>query len=96
MLIAVDGVVVMVWALVALVVWARVSVNEMVVGAVFQLAILDRVVGGRRRSWVTSLWAVVAVCGCWNLAVVVVCRARVVFVYVVRRRRGPCLLCEKK
>ena len=32
-LIAVDGVVVVVWALVALVVWARVSVNGMVVGA---------------------------------------------------------------
>ena len=31
-LIAVDGVVVVVWALVALVVWARVSVNGMVVG----------------------------------------------------------------
>ena len=32
-LIAVDGVVVVVWALVALVVWARVSVNGMVMGA---------------------------------------------------------------
>ena len=67
-----------------------------VVGVVFQLAILDSVVGGRRRLWVTLLWAVVTVCGCWNLAVVIVCRAHVVFVYVVRRRHGPCLLCEKK
>ena len=56
-LIAVDGVVVVVWAFVALVVWARASVNGMVVGAAFNgmvvgaafwFAILDRVVGGRR------------------------------------------------
>ena len=45
----------------------------------FRLAILDRVVGSRRRSWVTLLWAVVAVCGCWNLAVIVVCRGRMIF-----------------
>ena len=96
-LIAVDGVVVVVWALVALVVWARVSVNGMVVGAAFWFAILGRVVGGRRWSWVTSLLAFVAVCGYWELAAVVVCRARVVFrVSVIRRRRGPCLLCEKR
>ena len=42
-LIAVDGVVV-VWALIVLVVWARVSINGMVVGA----HILDRVIGGCR------------------------------------------------
>ena len=75
-LIAVDGVVV-VWALVALVVWARVSVNGMVVGAL--------------------LWAFVAVCGYWDLAMVVVDRVCVVFrVTVDQRRRGPCLLCEKR
>ena len=77
-----DGVVVVVWALVALVVWALVSVNGMVVGAVFWVAILDRVVGGRRRLWITSLWAFVAVCGYWDLAAVAVCRGRVVFVSV--------------
>ena len=51
-----DGVVVVVWALVALVVWALISVDGMVVGAVFWVAILDRVVGGRRWLWITSLW----------------------------------------
>ena len=45
----------------------------------FRLAILDRVAGGRRWSWVTSLQAVVAICGCWNLAVVVVCHGHVIF-----------------
>ena len=95
MLIA-DGVVVVVWALVALAVWALVSVNGMVVGAVFWVAILDCVVGGRRWSWVTSLLAFVAVCRYWELAAAIVCRACVVFcVSVIRRRRGPCLLCEK-
>ena len=95
-LIAVDGVVVVVWAFVALVVWACASVNGMVVGAAFWFAILGRVVGGRRWSWVTSLLAFVAVCGYWELAAVVVCRARVLFrVSVIRRRRGPCL-CEKR
>ena len=96
-LIAVDGVVVVVWAFIALVVWARTSVNGMVVGAAFWFAILHRVVGGHRWSWVTSLLAFVAVCKYWELAVVVVCRARVVFcVSVIRRRCGPCLLCEKR
>ena len=56
--------------------WALISVNGMVVGAVFWVAILDRVV----RLWITSLWAFVAVCGYWDLAAVAVCRGRVVFV----------------
>ena len=67
---------------VVLVVWALVSVNGMVVGAVFWVAILDRVVGGRRRLWITSLWAFVAVCVHWDLAAVAVCRGRMVFVCV--------------
>ena len=79
MLIAVDGVVVVVWAFVALVVWACPSVNGMVVGAAFWFAILDHVVGGCWWSWVMLLSAFVAVCGYWELATVVVCRARVVF-----------------
>ena len=71
MLIAMDGVVVVVWALV--------SVNRMVVGVVFWVAILDHNMGGRRQLWVTSLWAVVAVCGYWDLAVVIVCHVHMVF-----------------
>ena len=78
-LIAVDGVVVVVWVFIALLVWARASVNGMVVVAAFWFAILDRVVGGRRWLWVASLSVFVAVCGHWELAAVVVCRARVVF-----------------
>ena len=71
MLITVDGVVVVMWALV--------SVNGMVVGAVFWVAILNRVIGGRRQLWIMLLWAFVAVCGYWDLATVVVCHACMVF-----------------
>ena len=50
-LITVDGVVVVVWVLIALMVWACVSINGKVVEAAFWLAILNCVIGGRRQSW---------------------------------------------
>ena len=74
-----NGVVVVVWVLVALLVCALVSVNGMVVGAVFWMALLNRVVGGCRQLWVMSLCAADTVYGYWHLAVVIVCHVCVVF-----------------
>ena len=70
MLIAVDGVVVVVWAFVALVVWACPSVNGMVVGAAFWFAILDHVVGGCWWLLVVVGYVVVSIRRCvWVLGV---------------------------
>ena len=48
-------------------------------GAVFWMALLNPVIGGRRQLWVTSLCAADTVCGYWDLAVVIVCHVCVVF-----------------